>query len=302
MPQVNQSANLAGAPPARPAVGIALAVLAVFLFTLMDTIGKALTARYPVEQVVWARYFFNLLVLLLLFPPLGFRRLVATRRVGLQVGRGTLVAIATFCMITAISVIPLADAYAITFTAPLMVTLFSIPLLGERVRWRRWTAILVGFAGVLIVIRPGFAVQHWAMLLPLGSAVCFALYQILTRQLSRVRGEAWPAMLFYLSLVGALGFTAVVPFFWHSVAPADWGWMGAMGLLGGVGHLLLIRALTFAPASLVSPFAYSQIIWALALGWLIFGDLPDGWMLAGCAVIIGSGLYLFYREAMLGRT
>ena len=300
-PQV-KSGRVAAAPQTRPAVGIALAILAVLLFTLMDTIGKSLTATYPVVQVVWARYFFSLLALGALLPARGVVELVRTRRLGVQTGRGALVAVATLCMISAISVVPLADAYAITFTAPLMVTLFSIPLLGERVRWRRWTAILVGFSGVLVVIRPGFAEVHPAMLLLIVTAACFALYQILTRQVSRVPGESTFAMLFYLSLVGAVAFTIAAPFFWRTVVPFDWVWLVAMGILGALGHLPLIRALTLAPASLVAPFAYSQIIWALALGWLIFGDLPDGWMLAGCAVIIGSGLYVFYREALLGKS
>jgi drug/metabolite transporter (DMT)-like permease len=293
-----RSRRVAAAPQTRPAVGIALTVLAVFMFTLMDTIGKSLTATYPVVQVVWARYFFNLLVLGFLLPSRGVVELVRTRHLGLQIGRGALVAVATLCMIAAISVVPLADAYAITFTAPLMVTLFSIPLLGEQVGWRRWTAILVGFGGVLIVIRPGFAEVHPAMLLLVVTAMCFALYQILTRQVSRVPGESTFAMLFYLSLVGAVAFTAAAPFFWHPVAPQDWVWMVAMGVLGALGHMLLIRALTLAPASLVAPFVYTQIIWAVGLGYLVFADLPDVWMLIGGAVIVGSGLYVFYREAV----
>jgi drug/metabolite transporter (DMT)-like permease len=292
----------APAPAARNALGIALTVLAVLLFTVMDTIGKSLTASYPVQQVVWARYFFNLVALSLLIPILGVGRLVRTRHLGLQIGRGALVALATLCLFTAISVVPLADAYAITFAAPLLVTLFSIPLLGERVGWRRWTAVLIGFAGVLIVIRPGFVALHWAMLMPLVTAVCFALYQILTRKLAGMPGETAFAMLFYLSLVGALVLSAIVPFFWHPVMPSHWGPMAAMGLLGAVGHLLLIRALTLTPASLVAPFTYSQIIWAIGLGYLVFGDLPDGWMLIGCGVIIASGLYVFYREAVRARS
>lgn len=285
----------------RAALGIGLAVLAVVLFTVMDTIGKSLTASYPVEQVVWARYFFSLLVLLLLIPPVGVRELVGTRRLGLQVGRGLLLALATLCMMTAISLIPLADAYTIMFTAPLLVTVFSVPLLGERVGWRRWSAVLVGFAGVLIVIRPGIGAVHWAMLLPLITAVCFALYQILTRKVSETDGESPFAMLFYLGLVGTIVFTALAPFVWRPVAAVDWAWMVTMGTIGAVSHLMLIRALTIIPASLVSPFTYTQIVWALILGYLVFGDLPDRWMLIGAAVIIASGLFVFYREAVLGK-
>jgi drug/metabolite transporter (DMT)-like permease len=288
-------------PATRTVAGIGLMVLAILLFTVMDTIGKDLTARYAVPQVVWARYFFQFALMLLLIPRVGIKDLVRTARPGTHVIRGLLLAASTICLIGAISFVPLADAYTITFTAPLLVTVFSIPLLGERVRWRRWSAVLAGFAGVLIVIRPGFGVTHWALALPLITALGFALYQILTRKVSAVPGESSLAMLFYLACVGTAIMTALVPFFWQPVAPVDWLAMTAMGALGGVGHLILIRALTIAPASLLAPFVYTQIIWALVLGYLVFGDVPDRWMLVGCAVIVASGLFVFYREAVLGK-
>jgi drug/metabolite transporter (DMT)-like permease len=288
------------APPAtRSAAGIGLMVLAILLFTVMDTLGKDLTGRYPVPQVVWARYFFQLALMMLLIPRVGIMALVRTARPGIQVWRGLLLAASTLCLIGAISFVPLADAYTITFTAPLLVTVFSTPLLGERVGWRRWSAVLAGFAGVLIVIRPGFGATHLALALPLITALGFALYQILTRKVSAVPGESPLAMLFYLACVGTAIMTALVPFFWQEVAPVDWLAMTAMG---GLGHLILIRALTIAPASLLAPFVYSQIVWALALGYLVFGDVPDRWMLVGCCVIVASGLYVFYREAVPGKT
>jgi drug/metabolite transporter (DMT)-like permease len=289
-------------PVTRRVGGIGLMVLAILLFTVMDTLGKELTDRYPVPQVVWARYFFQFALMLLLIPRVGFLKLVRTAQPGIQLWRGVLLAISTLCLIGAISFVPLADAYTITFTAPLLVTVFSIPLLGERVGWRRWSAVLAGFAGVLIVIRPGFGATHWALALPLITALGFALYQILTRKVSAVPGESPLAMLFYLACVGTAIMTLLVPFFWREVAPVDWLTMTAMGALGGLGHLILIRALTIAPASLLAPFAYSQIVWALALGYLVFGDLPDRWMLIGCGVIVASGLYVFYREAVVGKT
>ena len=155
---------------------------------------------------------------------------------------------------------------------------------------------------MLIVIRPGFGMAHWALALPLVPAVGFALYQILTRKVSGTPGETAFAMLFHLAWVGTAMLTAVVPFFWQTIAPLDWLPMAAMGALGGLGHLILIRALTIAPASLLAPFAYTQIAWALLLGYLVFGDVPDTWMLLGGAVIVASGLYVFYREAVLGRS
>jgi len=283
------------------AAGIGLTLLATLMFTIMDTIGKSLTATYPVQQVVWARYFFQLAWILLLIPRIGVAGLFRTTRPGLHLGRGLLLASATFFFITAISVVPLADAYAITFTAPLIVTVLSIPILNERVGWRRWSAVLVGFVGILIVLRPMSGTVEWSMLLVLVTATCFAVYQILTRIGSAAVGETAMMMLFYTALVGAVLASAIVPFYWQPVAPGDWLWMTVVGVLAVTGHLSLIKALTIAPASLVAPFAYSQIVWALGLGYLWFGDAPGFSMLAGCTVIVGSGLYIFYREAVLGK-
>jgi drug/metabolite transporter (DMT)-like permease len=286
----------------RTARAIGMVVFAILLFTVMDTIAKSLSARYPVAQVIWARYFFQFALMLLLVPRIGTLGLVRTTRLGTHVLRGLLLAFSTICMITAISMVPLADAYTITFIAPLLVTVFSIPLLGERVGWRRWSAVVAGFAGVLIVIRPGLGTPHWALLLPLLTAVGFALYQILTRKVSAVPGETAFAMLFHVAWIGSAIVSAAMPFVWQPVAPFDWLPMVAMGALGGLGHLILIRALTVESASLLAPFAYSQIVWALILGYLVFGDLPDLWMLAGATVIVASGLYVFYREAMPRRS
>ena len=282
--------------------GIVMMLVATLLFTTMDSIGKSLTATYPVQQVIWARYFFQFALMLLLIPRLGIAGLLWTRRPGVHITRGLLLLIATGCMITAISIVPLADAYTITFTAPFLVTILSIPLLKERVGWRRWTAVLVGFAGVLIVFRPFAAPVHWAMLLPLITAGCFAVYQILTRKVSYDSRETAFMMLFYLAWVGTAVMSAIVPVYWQAVAACDWAWMIGMGALGAAGHLILIRALAITPASLLSPFIYSQIVWALGIGYLWFGDLPSIWMLIGCAVIVASGLYVFYREAVLGKT
>jgi drug/metabolite transporter (DMT)-like permease len=283
------------------ALGIGMTLLAVCLFALMDTIGKYLMRSHPFPQVVWARYFFQCALMLIMLPRLGLTGFLRTRRHGLQIGRGLLLLLATWCMYGALRVVPLADAYAITFTAPLLVTALSVPLLNERVGWRRWSAVLVGFAGVLIVIRPGFGQVPWQLLLPLVSAACFAVYQILTRMISVDPCETPFVMLFYLAWVGALAMMLVVPFFWRPVTSVEWLWMAAIGALGAAGHLILIEALRVAPASLIAPITYSQIVWALILGYLVFGDLPDLWMLAGCTVIIGSGLFVFYREAVLGK-
>lgn len=275
-------------------------VLAVLLFTLMDTIGKLLSADQPVQQVVWGRYFFQFAWMLLLLPKYGLGELLQTRRLGSQIVRGLLVALATICLFTAVSIIPLADAYTISFTAPFIVTILSIPLLGEKVGWRRWSAILVGFLGVLVVIRPGFGVFHWALLLPLVTATCFAIYQILTRKLGALPSERPLAMLFYMALAGTVALSLMMPVYWEPVDGKTWIGMITMGGLAAIGHLLLIRALAIASAVVLSPFIYTQLIWAIILGYWLFGDVPDGWMLLGGAIIVGSGLFVFYREAVRG--
>lgn len=270
---------------------------AMLLFTLMDTIGKLLSAYQPVEQVVWGRYFFQFAWMLLLIPFYGTRELFQTKRLGTQLIRGLLVALATICLFTAVSTIPLADAYTISFTAPFIVTILSIPFLGEKVGWRRWSAILVGFAGVLVVIRPGFGVFHWALLLPLVTATCFAIYQILTRKLGALPSERPLAMLFYMAFAGTIALSLMMPVYWQPVDNTAWLGMVTMGGLAAIGHMLLIRALGLASAVTLSPFIYTQLIWAIIIGYALFGDIPDHWMLLGGSIIIGSGLFVFYRES-----
>ena len=274
--------------------------LAMFLFTIMDTIGKLLSADLPVQQVVWGRYFFQFAWMLLLLPKYGISALFQTRKLGGQITRGLLVALATICLFTAVSIIPLADAYTISFTAPFLVTILSIPLLGETVGWRRWSAILVGFLGVLVVIRPGFGTFHWALLLPLVTATCFAVYQILTRKLGALPSERPLAMLFYMALAGTAALSLMMPFYWQPLDGKAWIGMIAMGGLAAIGHLLLIRALAMASAVVLSPFIYTQLIWAIIFGYWLFGDVPDRWMMLGGAIIVGSGLFVFYREAVRG--
>ena len=271
-------------------------ILAVMLFTVMDTIGKLLSAHQPVQQVVWGRYFFQFAWMLLLVPYYGLGGLLRTAHPGIQVTRGLLVALATICFFTALSLVPMAEAYTISFAAPFIVTILSIPFLGERVGWRRWTAIGVGFLGVLVVIRPGFGVVHWALLLPLVTATCFASYQILTRKVGARSGEHPVAMLFYMALAGTAVMSMLVPFHWQPLDATAWAGMVAMGALAAVGHMLLIRALALASAVTLSPFIYTQLIWAIIFGYVLFGEVPDGWMLLGSAIIVGSGLFVFYRE------
>ena len=279
-------------------IGIAWMLLTMLLFVAMDTLAKYLTQTYPVPQVVWARYAFHLLVLMAM---LG-RRLPATmrsQRLGLQLVRSLLLLITTVLFFTGISLIPLVDASAIMFMAPIMVTALSVPLLREPVGPHRWAGVVIAFAGALLIIRPGTGVMQAGALLPLGAALTYAFYQIATRKLS----HADPPLttLFYTASLSTVLTSAVVPFFW--VAPDLQGWviMVTVGILGGIGHFALIKAVTAAPPVAVAPFSYSSVIWATLFGFLVFGDLPDYWTVIGAAVIIASGLYIYHRERLHNR-
>ncbi len=274
-------------------------LLAVVMFSLLDTTAKWLTRSYPVPLVIWSRYIFSLGFMLAALPWAGGLAGLRTRRPAMQTARGVLLLACTILFITAISYIPLATATAIGFISPLFVTALSIPLLGERVGRKRWAAVLAGFLGVLVIVRPGAGAVHWATSLPIAMALCYATYQILTRML-RFSDGAY-ASLFYPALIGTLAASAAVPFFWTIPRWTDLGLMALLGLFGGIGHFLLIQAFSRAPASMLAPFAYCQIIGAAIFGYAVFGDLPDPPTWVGTAIIVASGLYVWHREGVLRR-
>ena len=277
--------------------GILLMFIALGVFTLMDTIGKYLSRWYPVPGIVWARYAINLLMLLAFLAWRGELRLMRTARPAIQVARGVLLGLATVIFFTALSHMPLAEASAIAFVLPLFVAVLAVPMLGERLEAPRLVAIFVGLIGVLVVMRPGTEAFTVYALFPLAMALVNALYQILTRKVAGVE----PALtsLFYGSLVGAVMFTPVLPFAWLTPHdPFHWALLVVLGLLATVGHFILIRAFECAPASLLAPFVYTQLLWTILAGYLVFGDLPDRWALAGMAIIVASGLYLASRQRL----
>lgn len=265
----------------------------MLLFVSMDAVAKYLTQTYPVLQVTWARFFFHAVWLALL---LRWRliTIVRTRRLGLQLTRGLLMLLANALFFAGISVMPLVSTSAIMLVSPLLVTALSVPLLGESVGLRRWVGVAMGFAGAVIIIRPGMGVVQWAALLPLGAACSYALYQIATRQLSQT--EAPLTILFYTVSVGIPLTTVLMPFIW--IMPDGQGWllMAGMGLLGGVSHFTLIKAFTAAPVAIVAPFNYTTLVWATLWGALLFSEWPDRWTVIGALVISASGLYVFFRE------
>lgn len=289
------TSTAAGAPST--VRGILFMLAAGLTFVLMDAGGKHMTQSLPVMEVVWGRYLFHLLALPLFLGGARMRDALRSARPGLQILRSWLLLGSTFFFFLAIKYIPLADATAIGFVGPLFLTALSVPLLGEHVGIRRWTAVSIGFASVLIIIRPGFGMVHWAVIMPLVTAACFAFYQIATRILSRSDGPA--TTYFYSATVGMVVSSVIVPFEWQT--PDLQGWIGLafIGVTGGLAHYLMIRAFALAPASLLAPFSYAQLIWSVAIGFFWFGDFPDSWTLIGAAVICASGLYVLHRERQL---
>lgn len=280
--------------------GIPLAMAAVFCFAIMDTIAKYLGAFYPVLALVWARYMVHMLIMLAWLGPSMKLDLVRTTRPGMQILRGLFLVGSTCFFFQALRLMPMAEASAIGFMTPLLVTLLAVPILKEKISRRRWIAVIVGFIGVMIIIRPGGKVFSPAALLPLGTALCFSLYQIITR---KVHAENPRTSLFYSALVGSIALTVVlvlsyllIPFTLYAPTPWHSVLILALGSIGGVGHLVLIRALRKAPASVLAPFYYTQLVWIILFGYLAFGDLPDGWTSLGIIVIVGSGLYVAYGE------
>jgi drug/metabolite transporter (DMT)-like permease len=277
--------------------GILLMVAAVGVFVTMDTIAKYLTRWYPVPLIVWARYVSNLAILLAFLAARGDLRLLRSARPGLQFARGLLLALATLLFFTSLSVLPLADANAIGFVMPLFVAALAVPMLGERLEMARLLAILAGLVGALIIVRPGSELFTPYALLPLGMAVCNALYQILTRKVAGL--EPPLTSLVWGAIVGAVLLSAIAPFVWVTPQVASHGALiVVIGVLASVGHFLLIRAYDYANATLLAPYTYTALIWAMLSGWLVFGDLPDGGSLVGMGIIVLSGLYLANRQRL----
>ncbi|HXX07752.1 MAG TPA: DMT family transporter [Pseudolabrys sp.] len=280
--------------------GIALMCAAVATFSCLDTTGKYLLRYMDPLQVVWARYFGAFLIAFVFLNPVTRPKMMSTTRPFLQIGRSALLLGSTALNFFALRYLQLDEALAILFSTPFLVALLCVPLLGEWVGWRRWTAISVGFFGVLLVARPGLGGLHPAALLSLGSAVCYALYVIATRVLART--DSSETTLFYSNLVGAVAMLPIIPFVWSTPQSVFVvALMVLIGALGSGGHYLLIRGHRLAPASALAPFIYTQMIWTTALGFLVFGDVPHYWTIVGGSIVIASGLYLLHRETVRGK-
>jgi drug/metabolite transporter (DMT)-like permease len=235
----------------------------------------------------------------LLLGPQRIRRAVASRYRRLQLGRSLGFAVHTVLFIAAITFLPLADAIALLFVGPLMVTALSSPLLGEAVSLPRWLGVLIGFIGAMVIIRPGFESFHWATILVLLSAACFALYQIATRELSNHEDPL--TTLFYTPLVGLLVMSGLAPLYWTTPTIHDALLMALMGGVGAFAHFMLIKAYEVAEASSLAPFSYVLVINATILGYVVFGDLPDAGTIVGTLIVIAGGLYVGALETRAER-
>jgi drug/metabolite transporter (DMT)-like permease len=278
--------------------GILLMLLSMIIIPIMDGLAKVLSDDYPIAEIVWARYFFHLMYLLpVVFFKYGPSALLP-RHMGLQIIRGGLLLSSTIFFFAAIAEMPLADCLALVFVYPVIVTALSSVLLGETVGIRRWVAVSVGFFGALVIIQPGFNDIDPGTIYAISAGIIYALYVIATRKLS---GSTKPLVtLTFTALLGAVIMSAWVPFDW--VTPNKMGWflMAAMGACAALGHFLLIKAIDYAPASILAPFGYSEIIMATIIGFIVFGDFPDIIIWLGVGVIILSGVYISIRERKAG--
>jgi drug/metabolite transporter (DMT)-like permease len=280
-------------------LGIWLMIAAVFIFALQDALSRHLATEYNVLMVVMIRYwFFALFVVALAARKAGGIRAAArTRFPRLQILRGLLLAAEVCVMVLAFVLLGLIESHAVFTSYPLLVAALSGPILGERVGWRRWTAIGIGFVGVLIVLQPGVAVFSPAALVPLLAASLFALYGLLTRHVGR-GGDSSAVSFFWTGVVGAGAMTVVGIWFWEPMTPGDWVFMGMLCCTAAAGHYLLIRAYEVAEASAVQPFAYMQLIFATVVGMIAFGETIAPNEVVGAAVVVGAGLFTLWRARL----
>ena len=261
----------------------------------MDAMAKYLALSLPVIIAIWGRYFFHTVITFGYYrKTTGSLAFLRAKRPDLQFYRAASLFGVTFTLYTALQYMPLGDAAAIQFLAPVLVTAFSGVLLGEHVGPRRWAAVVCGFIGVLLVTRPGSGVFGWVALLPLVSAFLMAGYFLLTRV---IREKDNPdATTFYTTALGALVLTVLVILNWQTPSSFQWLLMVAMGICGAIGHFMLVKAFHSAEASMLSPFTYSHVVFAIIWGFLVFGDVPSLWTITGASIVVGSGLYIWYRE------
>lgn len=285
---------------AEVAPAIACMLVGAAILTLNDALIKALATTYPTGEILFLRGVFVWPWILLFAMRSGGLASLRIRNIKGQALRGACVVGSAFLFIAGLRHLTLADAIAVSFTGPLFITALAPLVLGETVGWRRWLAVLVGFAGVLFMLRPGSAALQWAVIFPLGAAVCGGLRDLITRRIAGT--ERTVAVLAVTTTVVLLAGLATAPFVsWVLPWPSDLATFAVSGALIAVAHTLMIEAFRRGEAALVAPFKYSSLLWATLFGYLMFGELPDTWTLAGAVIIVLAGIYVLHRETQLKR-
>ncbi len=279
--------------------GIAFMIAGIFVVSVLDAVIKWLADDYHTFQLILFRCGFALVFVLAVVARTGGPRSLLTRRPVGHLLRAITGVTAMVLFFYSLSLLPLAEVIALTFAAPLFVTALSVPLLGEPVGVRRWSAVIVGFIGVLVIVRPGTGVFAAAAILPVLASLSFAFSMVLVRRLTDT--ETSGAIVFYVTIAGLLFGSLTAPSVWIEPAAAHWPWLVIIGLLGGLGQFLMTQGFRFGQVAVVAPFEYTALIWAVLFGWLIWSELPDAWTLVGAGIVSGAGLYIVHRETTLGR-
>lgn len=281
---------------ARPIIGILFMLGAATLFPMMNGLVKILHAGYAAEQIIWARNATHLLFVLVLFMPRRGFAIFRTRRLTVQIARSIALLASTVCYFVAIKYITLGKAATIQFIAPFIVTLMAWHWLGEKLVPARLAAVLVGFLGVFIVIRPGTDSFHWADLLPVAASTFYSAYQVLTRFVADK--DAPETSVVYSALIGTAAMLVFLPFVWTTpVTVFDAVIMFSLGVIGGLGHYCVARAMTHAEASVISPFNYWQIVGSSIFGLIVFNEMPDALTWVGAAIIVAAGVFMAWQES-----
>lgn len=283
------------------ASGYVFTLLAIGIFAIQDGISKHLVTSYPPFLVAMIRYWaFALFAIVLAARSRnGLAATMRTKRLPLQILRGLLLAIQIVVAITSFVLVGLAHSQAILSAGPLIVALLSIPLLGEKVGWRRWTAICVGFIGVLLILKPQSGLFDWKFLVPLGGALLFSLYVVVTRLVSR--DDSAMTSFFYTGVVGAIAMSCIGPFFWVPLGPQDWALMGILCVTGMTSHYFLIRAYDLLDAVVIQPLTYLQLVFSAIIGVSVFGEALNFNMVVGALIVVGAGIFTVWRERAVAR-
>jgi drug/metabolite transporter (DMT)-like permease len=271
-----------------------LTTLAMLLFAVMDAMSKLLVRDYPVSEALWIRYVIFALFSLLVARPHGVRRMARSAKPWLQAARALLAVVESATFVIAFRYLPLADTHAVAAASPLMVVGMAAAWLGERIGPRRWLAVLIGFAGVMLIIRPGFTQVSWPLFIPLLGAFLWALYQVMVRFLAR--DDRPETTLLWSAFVGLAAISVIAPWEFRLPDTRAWILLAAVGTLGSLAHYALIRALDYADASAVQPHGYTLLVWAALMGWLVFDDVPGPWTILGACIVVLNGLYAWTRD------